>query len=272
VGGAAAVRIIEPLLGRVPITWVQRASPQLAMGIVVVVISYLFLVLGELAPKSLAMRYPERISLLLAKPVGASGVVLAPVVRLLSASQAFFLRFIPSYRRGRREPAITEGELKILLDEGRRAGVIDATEHDLMRHVFDFADRQVRDIMVPRERIVAVPLSISQERLESVILEEGRTRMPVYGRSLDDIVGVVNAKDVHYTEIERGLIVMEDILRAPYFTAPGTMISRLMKDMQKKRVHLAVVRDAAGKTAGIVTLEDILEEIVGEIENEPDPA
>ena len=270
-GGVAAVRLIEPLVRRVPIEWVRHASHELAMTLVVAVISYLFLVVGELVPKSLAVRHPERLSLLLAGPVDASGVLLRPFVKLLDVSQRLFLAMVPAWGRGAaHEHAITERELKILLDEGRRSGAIDATEHDLMRHVFDFADRQVGDIMVPRGRVTAIPAGAPQALIERVLLEEGHTRMPVYGRDLDDITGLLHARDFLYTEIERDLVVMADIVRPAFFTTPETMISRLMKEMQRRRQHLAVVRDAAGRTVGIVTLEDILEEIVGEIEDEGD--
>jgi putative hemolysin len=270
IGGASAVRLIEPALRQVPVSWVQKGSAEIAMTLVVAVISYLFLVVGELVPKSLAVRYPERISLVLAQPVHISGLLIRPIVWVLDVSQSLFLRLIPGWRAGAADHVVSERELKILIDEGRRTGVISATERDLMHAVFDFADRQVRDIMVPREKVVAVPASASQAFLERTILEEGHTRMPVFGRDLDDVVGLIHARDVLYTEIERDLVNMRDIIREPFFTTPDTMISRLMKEMQRKRMHLAVVHDASGRTVGIVTLEDILEEIVGEIEDEGD--
>jgi putative hemolysin len=267
-GGAAAVKLLEPALRAVPVKWVNHWSPEIAMTIVVVVVSYLFLVLGELVPKTLAMRHPEKIALLFAKPVHLTEHILSPVVWFLSKSQAAMMRLIPGMKAEKGQNAVSEGELKILIDEGRRSGAIGAAEHDIMSAAFDFADRQVRDVMVPRERVVAVPESISPAALKLLVMEEHHTRYPVHRGGIDNIVGLIHARDVFYTELQPGMVSMADIVRAPHFTTPETMISRLMREMQRERVHLSVVRGAGGRTEGIVTLEDILEEIVGEIEDE----
>jgi putative hemolysin len=269
IGGAAAVSVIEPVIRGSSSHWVEHWAGEISIVFVVFPIAYLSLVLGELVPKSFAMRHPEGISLFLAKPIHALGHVLRPVVWLLSKSQEVFLRLIPGGRgEVKSETAVTEGELKILIDDGMRSGAIGAAEHEIIRAAFDFADRQVRDVMVPREKIDGIREGTQANVLKTRIMEEGHTRLPVYGRDLDDIKGIIHARDIFYTEMEPGMVTLQDIVRAPYYTTPETMISRLMKEMQKNRIHMAIVRDKTGRTIGVVTLEDILEEIVGEIENE----
>jgi len=265
-GGATSVRLVTPILKNSGIGWLSRYGLQFSMAIVVVAVAFVFLVFGELVPKSLAMRYPETISLWMARPLKVMSDVFKPVVWVLTRLQRGILGLIPGGSLPKAEAALTERELKIIIDEGRRAGAIGTTERDLMHAVFDFADRSVGEVMVPRSKMVSIPSDMAEEMVKRVLIEEGYSRYPVTGRDLDDVRGVIYAKDVLYMEFEKELISLPDIIRPAVFTSTDTPVSKLMKEMQKGHYQLAIVKGPTGRVEGLITLEDILEEIVGEIE------
>jgi CBS domain containing-hemolysin-like protein len=168
------------------------------------------------------------------------------------------------------ESKISAEEFKLMLEEGTRSGVIDKTEHELIESIFEFSDTTAKEVMIPRPDVVALGLNTPRERLVKIVLEEGYSRMPVYRETIDNIIGIVYTKDLLGLLEYRDLIILEDIIRPALFVPETKRISQLMRELQQKKQHMAVVIDEFGGTEGIVTMEDILEEIVGEIHDEYD--
>ena len=168
------------------------------------------------------------------------------------------------------ESRISEEEFRVMLEEGARTGVLDKTENELIENILDFTEKTVREVMVPRTKIVAIDIESSRESVIHKIISEGYTRLPVYQDTLDNIVGVVYSKDVLALIEHPDLILLYDITRPVLFVPETKLISELLRELQRKKFHMVIVVDEFGGTAGIVTLEDILEEIVGEIHDEYD--
>jgi CBS domain containing-hemolysin-like protein len=168
------------------------------------------------------------------------------------------------------ESRISEEEFKLMLEEGTKTGVIDKTEHELIASIFEFTDTTAKEVMIPRPDIVALDIGMPRESIVKIVLEEGYSRMPVYKGTVDNIIGVVYTKDLLGLLEFRDLIILEDVIRPAYFVPETKKISQLMKELQLRKMHMAVVIDEFGGTEGLVTMEDILEEIVGEIQDEYD--
>jgi putative hemolysin len=269
VGGAKTVDFLQPLIKKIPFQPVQNASESISIGIVVVVITYLLLVIGELVPKYLALAYPEKITLRTVGPLHVLSKLAFVLVNLLSASSRFivsmFVKGVP-----RESGFVTDEELKFIVHEGKAKGVFDQTEEELIRSALEFTDITVRNAMTPRTEIVALDIKTAQQQVVRAVTESEYSRIPVYKDNLDNIVGVIYAKDILNLLQNQELIILEDIIRKPYFVPDSKKISELLREFQKKRVHLAIVLDEFGGTAGLITLEDIIEEIVGEIRDEYD--
>jgi putative hemolysin len=269
-GGAMAVQVINPLIQLIPSETVRAGSQSIALTLVIVVISYLFLVLGELVPKALAIRFAERIALLVGKGTYLSLVVTSYFIRFLSTSTNLVLRMIGVRQKDLGESEVTEEEVKILLTQGLESGVFERTERDLIHGVFEFTDTIVRKVMTPRPDIAAISIGATCDEILAAVTEEQYTRFPVYAENLDDIVGIIHTKDVAIMLRHSEAIILQDLIREPFFVPDSKKISELLRDFQRKKTHLAIVLDEFGGTAGLVTLEDVLEEIVGEIEDEYD--
>jgi putative hemolysin len=264
-GGAALAARLAPLLARAPLL-APYAEP-LGLALVVALVSYLSLVLGELVPKSLALRASERYALLVARPLLALSTLARPIVWLLTRSSNLVLRPFGD-RTTFTEARLSVEELEQLVDEAERAGSLDAPTAEITSRALAFRELTAGDVMVPRSRIVALPRDASQDELKRLLLEEGRTRMPVYDGTLDEIVGYVMAKDLAAMAWERELIVLADLLRPVQFVPATAKAGHVLREMQRRRSQIAVVVDEHGGVAGLVTLEDLVEELVGEIVGE----
>ncbi|MFQ5868512.1 MAG: hemolysin family protein [Candidatus Zixiibacteriota bacterium] len=269
-GGAIAVQVIKPLVEAIPNEAVKAGSESIALVLVIITISYVFLVLGELAPKALAIRFAEGIALIVGKSIYLSLVFTSLIIRFLSASTNLVLRAFGVGRRYFGESEVTEEEVKILLTEGLESGVFEKAERDLIHGVFEFTDTIVRKVMTPRPDIAAISIGASTDEILSTVTEEQYTRFPVYSENLDNIVGIIHTKDVTIMLRHSETIILEDLIREALFVPDSKKISELLRDFQRKKIHMAMVLDEFGGTAGLVTLEDVLEEIVGEIEDEYD--
>ena len=269
IGGVAAIEFIQPVISSIPIRALQQISNLLAVGIVVVIISYTTLVIGELVPKSLALDFSERIACLSARPLKLLSGIFSPFIRVLTASTKTVLRLF-GVNNNRKHSNVSEEEIKYYIKEGRKTGVFEETEAALLHGVFEFADTTVKEVMVPKTDFSALDISTPPEEVTRYISETGFSRYPVYKDNPENIVGVVFNKDVFRTiEIGRPVIITE-LLRAPYFVPSSIMISKLLREMQRRKIHIAIVVDEHGTVDGLVTIEDVLEEIVGEIEDEYD--
>lgn len=267
--GVVALLHLAPALEASQTEWIRKGSNWIALGIVGVSLASCVVVFGELIPKSLALRFAEQVALRVARPVQFIASMFRYPVKALTAISNFFLKpFNDS--TSFTESRISEEEFKLMLEEGTRTGVIDKTEHELIESIFEFTDTTAKEVMIPRPDVVALNIDTPREIAIRFVMEEGYSRMPVYRETIDNIVGVVYAKDLLGMMEHKNLIIIQDIMRTPYVVPETVKISRLMRDMQKKKEHMAIVIDEFGGTAGIITMEDIVEEIVGEIHDEYD--
>ena len=266
-GGVIAIERITPLLREVPLEFISRAAEPIAVGLVVSVITYVTLVAGELVPKSIAIRYSERISFITAAPIDALSRIFRYVLKVLTASNNMVLGLfgIPAEQ----EPAlISEDEVKYLIREGRKSGVFETSEEDLIHSVFKFTDTVVREVMVPRTDIIGVESGSGIDAILRTMNEKGYSRLPVYSGTIDNVAGVVNLKDILALHMQDRPFVLDQVLRKPYVVPPNKKVSVLLKEMRERRIHLALVGDEYGGIDGLVTMEDLIEEIVGDIRDE----
>jgi putative hemolysin len=268
-GGVMAFQHLIPGLESSPYDWVREGSNYIALGITVVSIGSLVVVFGELVPKSLALRFSEPVALRMAPMILFLATFFKLPVKMLTFTSNLVLAVFKD-RTTFTESRISEEEFKLMLEEGTKTGVIDKTEHELIESIFEFTDTTVKEVMIPRPDVVALDINLPQEKVIKIVLEEGYSRMPVYRETIDNILGVVYTKDLLGIMEYRNLIILQDVIRPVYFVPETMKISRLMRELQQRKMHMAVVIDEFGGTEGIVTMEDILEEIVGEIHDEYD--
>ncbi|WP_285009950.1 hemolysin family protein [Pedobacter faecalis] len=233
-------------------------------------ITVMHIVFGELAPKSVAIQRPVATTLFVSLPLQAFYWVFRPFIFVLNGLANVILKLFGISSVGGHESVHSTEELYYLLDQGKESGALDTNEHELIKNVFDFNERVVKNIMVPRTKISGVELSAPRQEVIAMVINEGYSRMPVYDEQIDKIVGIVHAKDILPLLADNKDWALKDIIRKPYFVPETKKINDLLSELQQKRIQIAIVIDEFGGTAGMVTLEDIVEEIVGEIQDEYD--
>ncbi|WP_225871301.1 hemolysin family protein [Pedobacter cryotolerans] len=234
------------------------------------VITVMHIVFGELAPKSLAIQRPVATTLFVAIPLQLFYIIFRPFIWALNGLATIILKPFGINAAAGHESLHSNEELQYLLDQGKESGALEDNEHELIKNVFDFNERVVKNIMVPRTKISGIELDTPIHEVITRIISEGYSRMPVYDDVIDKIIGVVHAKDVLPLLAEKKDWALADIIRKPYFVPETKKINDLLSELQQKRIQIAIVIDEFGGTAGMVTLEDIVEEIVGEIQDEYD--
>lgn len=234
------------------------------------IITVLHIVFGELAPKTLAIQRPVATTMAIALPLQFFYIVFRPFIYILNGFANVILKLLGINPTNAHESVHSSEELQYLLDQGKESGALDKAEHELIKNVFDFNERVVKNIMVPRTKISAIELTATQDELLDTIISEGYSRIPVYDETIDKIVGIVHAKDILSLIVKHGKFNLQDILRKPLFVPESKKINDLMAELKLKRIQIAIVLDEFGGTAGMVTLEDIVEELVGDIQDEYD--
>lgn len=234
------------------------------------IITIMHIVFGELAPKSLAIQRPVATTLFVSIPLQGFYIVLRPFIWALNGLAMIILKPFGIDTSGGHESLHSNEELQYLLDQGKESGALEDNEHELIKNVFDFNERVVKNIMVPRTKISGIELDTTKEEVVEKIISEGYSRMPVYDEIIDKIIGIIHAKDVLPLLASKKEWSLSDIIRKPYFVPETKKINDLLSELQQKRIQIAIVLDEFGGTAGMVTLEDIVEEIVGEIQDEYD--
>jgi CBS domain containing-hemolysin-like protein len=242
---------------------------RVAEWLVSIVLSLIVLVACEITPKTLALQRAERVALRLARLVAWATLVMRPVVFVLTAITRLILRIMGG-RAQVRGPFVTEEELKMLVSVGEEEGVLEEEEREMIHGIFEMGDMRVREVMVPRTDLVAIEANEPVEKAVELVTKHGHTRIPVYDGNLDHIVGVLYAKDLLRAVVRGEHKSLREIARKPYFTPESNKVQDVLRDLRKNRVHMAIVVDEYGGTAGAVTIEDILEEIVGPIQDEYD--
>jgi magnesium and cobalt exporter, CNNM family len=267
IGGATAVQVIKPAIQEIPIKPIAASAEGLSIGLVTLVITYFLLIFGELIPKSIALTNPERIGMKTAKVVQAFSKAAFILVRALTFSTNILLK--PFGRKTHAGRAITEEEVRMLIKEGGEQGIFEPTEEALIHSVFEFTDMSAKEVMVPSTQMVTISLNLPVDNIKTVITEEQFSRYPVIGKDLNDIRGILYVKDF-LNALAKGSVDIRKLMKPPFFIPETMKISNLLKEMQRKRVHMALVIDEYGGVSGLVTMEDLLEEIVGEIRDEYD--
>jgi len=244
----------------------------LAVILALLIVTYLHVVIGELVPKGIALGHPERTALAVSAPVRGFFTVFGPLVWLLQESSAVILRALGLQPPGAEHDAHSEAELRMLLSSSAEQGEIEHEEQEMLYKVFDFADKEVSDVMVPRPEVTAISIALPAEEALKAVLESPYTRYPVYRESLDDIVGVLHIRDLIEALHDRGIVSvdLETLVRPAYMVPETKDLGALLTEFRRTNQHIAIVIDEYGSMEGIVTLEDLLEEIVGEIEDEFD--
>ncbi len=267
--GLFALEVISPIFRESQIQFISNNRNLISVIIVVPVLSFVAIVLGELVPKSLALKMPVPFALAAAVPFHWLSYILNPIIILLRGLSNIFLKPFKD-QTSFSEARVSEDEFKILLEEGRKSGTIDKTEQELITSIFEFTDTTAKEVMIPRTDVIAISIDTPRETLINIVMEEGYSRLPVFSGNIDNIIGIIYTKDLISLLEHRDIIILQDIIRHAYFIPEGIKISTLMRDMQKQKIHMAIVVDEFGGTEGIITMEDILEEIVGEIHDEYD--
>ncbi|MBE9584554.1 HlyC/CorC family transporter [Mucilaginibacter sp. JRF] len=246
--------------------WAINASHVVAF----LFITVMHIVFGELAPKSIAIQKSIRTVMAVSVPLRVFFVVFRPFIWALNGFANFILRTFGVISVHGSESHHSSEELQYLLEQGKESGALDSNEHELIQNVFEFNERVVKNIMVPRTKISGIDIDTGKQELLETLIEEGYSRMPVYEEVIDKIVGIVHTKDILPLMVKGEEINLKDIIRKPYFVPETKKINDLMAELQQKRIQIAIVLDEFGGTAGMVTLEDIVEELVGEIQDEYD--
>jgi magnesium and cobalt exporter, CNNM family len=267
-GGYVASRYLEPALDR---TGLDRFLPPAfeATFIVGVGIVYVELIVGELVPKALALRYAETAALLVAWPLQIMARASRWLILILTASTRLVLRLF-GIRDFREREFVSEEEIKHMVKEGREQGVLDDTKVDLIHSAFEFSETQVRRVMVPRPKVFALDTATPPGEVGRLFVESGFSRIPVFEGSVDNVIGLVYIKDVLRLLERRQPVVLRKILHPVHFVPETKKVGDLLKELQKRRTHMALVVDEHGSVTGLVTLEDLIEELVGEIQDEYD--
>ena len=244
----------------------------LAVVLALLVITFLHVVIGELVPKAVALKFAERVALAVSTPVRAFFVIFKPFIWLLRRATAAVLHVFGMEEPGAQGAVHSEAELKILLSESTERGEIEQGEQEMLYKVFDFADKEVGDVMVPRPEVVALSVDLPPEEALQAVLDSPYTRYPVYRGSLDEILGILHVRDLIASMHDRGIgaVRVEGLVRPAYMVPETKDLAALLTEFRRTNQHMAIVIDEYGAMEGIVTLEDVLEEIVGEIEDEFD--
>jgi putative hemolysin len=264
-GGASIAREIEPLFAANP--WLAPHADDLALAVVIIMISYLSIVVGELVPKSLALRNAELYALLVGRPLIALSWLTRPLVWLFTKSSNLLLRPFGD-RTTFTETKYSVEELQQLVGEATKSGSVHPEVGEIASRAFEFAELQAEDVMVPRQEVVMLPRQATASEVQHILLEHTHTRLPVFDGAVDNVVGYVNVKDIIAVAWDPRLFILEDLLR-PAFFAPETLSALdLLKEMKQRRLPFAIIVDEQGGMAGIATMEDLLEELVGDIVSE----
>ena len=267
-GGAALAKPVAVYLALIPA--LRQSSEAIAFGLVVVLISYLSLILGELVPKRLALKSPEKIAAAIAAPMQIIEKLMAPIVSLLSFSTELVLKLLRANQPSD-EPLVTEEEIKVLVRQGTEAGMFDAAEQDMVERVFHLGDQHVNALMTPRPDIIWLDLNDSNEVNRQKMIDSHHSRIPVCQETLDNILGVAHVTDILARSLAGQDIDLTTLLRQPLLIPETTHALRVLELFKQSGTHIALVVDEYGVIQGLVTLNDVMEVIIGDVPFADDP-
>lgn len=270
VGEATLVRMVEPMFAFLPANYQLAASHTISVTIAFTLITVLHVVIGELMPKSIAIQFPEKTSLFIAFPMRLITKLFNPLIIVLNGLGAFLLRLFKIPPAQTSHLAHSTEELNMLINASYNEGVLNETEREMLHNVFKFSDLTAKQVMIPRTDMACIPSDITFEELNKLAFESQYTRYPVYEENLDHISGIIHVKDLYALYLKQEEFSVEKILR-PVLLVPETItMDKLVLEFKKRQGQMAIVIDEFGGTSGIITLEDVLEEIFGEVQDEFD--
>lgn len=265
-GGASLVGRLSDLIKNISFfVFLHSYSEEISFVVVVIFITYLQIVIGELVPKSLALHHADKVAFLVAYPLYFFSNLFSFLSNVLLFTSNLFLKLFKDKTSFSEAKLITEDFFHIL-EEGLKKGAFERSEHEMIENILEFNDTDAREVMIPRVDMVSLPLDATNEEIQKV-LQSMYTRIPVYKDTLDNIIGILHIKDLIRALWRKEELSITKLIRPPFFVPESMKISNILKEMQKRKNHIAIVVDEYGGTAGLLTLEDILEEIVGEIQD-----
>jgi CBS domain containing-hemolysin-like protein len=270
VGEPVLAELLNPLANVLPDGWRGTATNSIAGILAFLLITYMHVVFGELIPKTLAIQTADRTALWLSGPLNVFARLSRPLLMTISGTANFILRRLGYEAASGEEMVHSVDELKLLIEDSEEAGVLDADQAEFVQNVFRLSNKRVRDCMVPSNKMAVLELSTPPDKVLEAVRSGAHTRMPVYEGQLDNIVGVVNTKDLFYLFSLQGVVILQDAMYPPLFLKPEESMANALRLFRKARRPMALVRDAEDKIVGLITLEDVVEEIVGDIEDEHD--
>ena len=269
IGERVVAKIVITLFGMFNNNIDDITAHQFSIPIAFTLITTLHIVLGEQVPKTAAIRKPLPVTLLIALPLRVFYIIFRPFIWLLNGLSNLTLRIV-GLKSGDHSEIHTEEELRMILTESEEGGAIKQSEHELIQNVFEFDDRVVKHIYVPRTRVVALDIDEDVEIIIDKVIEEGYSRLPVYKDSIDNIIGIIHAKDLIRSIRTKKITDINPLLRPAYYVPLSKQVNDLLRELQRQHIQMAIVTNEFGGTEGIVTMEDIIEELVGEIQDEYD--
>jgi putative hemolysin len=264
-GGASAAARVAPMLSH--IGWIGEHAEGVALGVVIALVSFLSIVVGELVPKSLALRSAERYALLVGKPLLALSRLIRPVVWLLSSGANVVLKLFGD-RTTFTETRHSAEEIQQLVEEATKTGSIHPQAGEIASRALELPELTIADMMVPRQDVVMISRHAPPEELRRILADHAHSRMPVYEDQIDNIVGYVGVKDLLMPALEQKPVVVDDVIRPTYFVPESKSALELLQEMRVRHIPFAIVVDNWGGTSGIVTMEDLVEELLGEVISE----
>lgn len=270
IGEPTLARIFEPLFGFLPGDWRGTATHTAASVLAFFLITFMHVVFGELIPKTLALQKPDGTALWVAAPLNLFAQVARPLIHAMNGTGNTILRACGYPPATSREMVHSIEELSLLIEDTEEAGILGETQAEVVQKVFRLSTKKVRDCMIPRDKMAALEVTLPPDKVLEAVRQGTHTRMPIYRGDVDQIVGIVNTKDLFYLFSLKGVVILDDAIYPALFLKPDENVAAAMQVFRKAHRQMALVRADDGQILGLITLEDILEEIVGEIEDEHD--
>jgi putative hemolysin len=270
VGEPILADILQPLVEYLPPNWHTAAKHSLATPLAFLLITYLHVVFGELIPKTLALETADRTALWLSGGLNVFARVTRPLIMTMNGTASFILRRLGYKTASGEEMVHSVEELLLLIEDTEEAGILDPDQAEFVQNVFRLSNKRVGDCMVPRDKMAALELSTPPDKVLEAVRLGAHTRIPVYEGMIDNIVGIVNTKDLFFLFSLKGVVILQDAMYPPLFLKAAESMANALRLFRRARRPMALVRDEQDKVLGLITLEDVLEEIVGDIEDEHD--
>ncbi|MDP2935885.1 MAG: hemolysin family protein [Dehalococcoidia bacterium] len=271
IAAISSVKILGGLLALAPVDFIARSSSAIALIVVTLLVAFVTIVLGELVPKGLAIQHSDSIALFVARPIEFLARLVAPLITVLTASSDVVVFLLGGGRGKTHLPFVTEDEIRAYVDAGEEEGALESDEADMIYGILDLEKKRAHEIMVPRTDMVAIEMDAPLQEALELVVRHGYSRVPLFQDSLDNVTGILYAKDLlKHLASGQSQPSIKDLAKEPVFVPESKRVDELLQELLQRRVHMAIVVDEYGGTAGLVTIEDLLEEIVGEIQDEYD--